>query len=432
MIFIISLISRQFIQPFFIVEKNEFADGLYYNSYAIGEILSDNDWIEKHPEELDDLRAPIYPLFLALVYFFFGIENFKAVYFFQTLLSLHISYLIFILSRQFFSNKKIAYVSLIWSLIYIPYIRYTAMIGRETLIFYLFIIAFYFGYKFLINRKVKHSFLFLISLILLVHTDPRYLLFTPIILLPLIDMSGFRKGLLQYLKFLLSFALLMAPWAVRNYYYFDGIVIISPKYLDFRNSIEFRNQKQFKNQYTTKSFMKSSAGIGNQKFTIKNNKDIINDSERILILKGENPNKRSDKEIRAVLDNKRPADTYILKRIWMFKQFWRVTNFSGDFFPYPSGTFNIWSLKHNLSNIILYGSLLPFFIISLFYNYRKRKLISRYFLYVIMMQTLVHTLIWSRERYRHPIDALIIILGIHGMFLTYNYFKKINYGKYLR
>ena len=432
MIFIISLISRQFIQPFFIVEKNEFADGLYYNSYAIGEILSDNDWIEKHPEELDDLRAPIYPLFLALVYFFFGIENFKAVYFFQTLLSFLISYLIFILSCQFFSNKKMAYVSLIWSLVYVPYIRYSAMIGREILIFSLLIIAFYFGYKFLINRKVKHSFFFLISLIFLVHTDPRYLLFIPIIFLPLFDISGFRKGLLQYSKFILLFSLLMAPWAIRNYFYFDGIVIISPKYLDFRSNTQFEDQQQFKDEYTTKSFMKSSFGFGNPNFTIKSSKDIIYDNERKMILKGENPQNRSQKEVQAIIDGKLPANDFLSKRVWMFKQFWRVTNFSGDFFPYPSGVFNIWSLKHNFSNILLYGSLLPFFIFSLVSNFSKRRLIFNYSLSILIMQTLIHTFVWSRERYRHPIDAIIIIFGVHGMFLAYNYLKNLNGEKYLK
>ncbi len=432
MILSITLISRLLLQPFFILEKNEFADGLYYNSYAIGEILNDKEWVEKHPEELDVLRPPAYPLFLAIIYFFFGVENFKAVYFFQTMLSLFISYIIFLLSYQMFRNKKVAYLALLWSLIYVPYIRYSSMIGRDIFLFYLFIIVFYYGYKFILTQTSKNYIGFLISYIIIVHTDPRYLLFVPIIILPLLDIYGIKQGIVQYSKFLLTFALLMTPWTLRNYYYFDGLVIISPKYLDFRNNIEFDNAQSFKHEYNAKSFMKSSIGFGDPNFTIKSSKDIIYNNERSLILQGQNPHGRSDKEIQAVIDGKRPANDFISKRIWMFKQFWRVTNFHGDFFPYPSGVFNIWSLNHNMSNIMLYGSLLPFFIISLVYNFQKRKLISKYFLYVIMTQTLIHTFIWSRERYRHPIDALIIILGVHGMFLTYNYLKKIRYDLNLK
>lgn len=419
-------------QPFFVTEKIDFADGLYYNSYAIGEILNDEEWKLQHPKEIDDLRAPVYPLLLATVYLFFGIENFKAVYLFQTILSIFVAYLIYLLSYQIFRNKKMAYLSLLWSLCYIPYIRYSAMLGRESLIFFLFILSFYLGLKFLINRERKYVLGFSISFLFLVHTDPRYLLFIPTIFIPLYDFYGLKIGLTKFFKFLFLFCFLMTPWTVRNYYYYGGFVIVSPKYLDFREQNTFETQEDFKNSYSVKDFIMNSMGFGRQTYTIKSEKDIILEDERQLILKGINNKNRTDKEIQAVKNGKYPADNYISKRIWMFKQFWRVTNFSGDFFPYPSGIFNIWSLKHNLSNIVLYGSLLPFFIFSLMHNFRKRKLISRYFFYIIMTQSLIHTFIWSRERYRHPIDALIIIFGIHGMFLTYKYLKKSKIGIYLK
>ena len=173
--------------------------------------------------------------------------------------------------------------------------------------------------------------------------------------------------------------------------------------------------------------MLSSAGKGDQSFTIKNKIDVIYDDERNLILEGKNPQNRSFKELEAVRSGKAPADSYISKRFWMLKQFWRVTNFNGDFFPYPSGIFTIWSLKHNIVNIIFYGILLPFFIFSLIFNFNKKSLDIKYFLYIILYQCVIHTFIWSRVRYRHPIDPLIIIFGVNGMFLLYQYLndKKI-------
>ena len=125
LIFLFAFIFRFLIQPYFIKEKKDFADGLYYNSYAIVEILNDQNWAEINRDQIDNLRAPGYPLFLALIYFIFGIENFKMVYLFQNILSLWLAYFIYKLSYQIFKNKNAALVSLIWSLFYLPAIRYS-------------------------------------------------------------------------------------------------------------------------------------------------------------------------------------------------------------------------------------------------------------------------------------------------------------------
>ena len=58
LIFLFAFFFRLLIQPYFIKEKKDFADGLYYNSYAIVEILNDKDWAEKNFDQVDNLRAP--------------------------------------------------------------------------------------------------------------------------------------------------------------------------------------------------------------------------------------------------------------------------------------------------------------------------------------------------------------------------------------
>ena len=101
----------------------------------------------------------------------------------------------------------------------------------------------------------------------------------------------------------------------------------------------------------------------------------------------------------------------------MLKQFWRVTNFNGDFFPYPSGIFTIWSLKHNIVNIIFYGILLPFFIFSLIFNFNKKSLDIKYFLYIILYQCVIHTFIWTELDIVIRIDPLIIIFAVNVFFI---------------
>ena len=144
LIFIFAFFSRLLVQPYFIKEKKDFADGLYYNSYAIVEVLNDKDWAEKNFDQVDNLRAPGYPLFLAFIYFLFGIENFKMVYLSQTVLSLWLAYFIFKLSYQIFKNENIARLSLLWSLFYVPYIRYSYLFGRDSFVFFSFFCLFIF------------------------------------------------------------------------------------------------------------------------------------------------------------------------------------------------------------------------------------------------------------------------------------------------
>ena len=54
-------------------------------------------------------------------------------------------------------------------------------------------------------------------------------------------------------------------------------------------------------------------GFGNQSYTIKDETVIIDESERELIINGENPGGRSLKELEAVRSGKRPADNFISK-----------------------------------------------------------------------------------------------------------------------
>ena len=215
------------------------------------------------------------------------------------------------------------------------------------------------------------------------------------------------------------------PWLIRNYYYYDGIVVISTKYLDLRKKANtFSSSQNFRENYTEADFMKQSMGSGNINFTIKDSTKIISERERKLIKQGLNLNSRSLGEVEAVLNDIYPPSTFWAKRWFMFKQLWRPTKFRGDFFPYPGGSYNVWSLKHNLINLIFYGVLLPFMLVGIVTLFRKRRKELIFFAIPIIAQTIIHTFIWSRERYRHPIDTFIIILAVYGFVTILNFIQE--------
>ena len=71
-----------------------------------------------------------------------------------------------------------------------------------------------------------------------------------------------------------------------------------------------------------------------------------------------------------------------------------------------------------------YGILLPFLVLSVFlmFRYRDKHLI---FLFLpVAFQSLIHIFSWSRERYRHPVDSLIIILAMWAVILTFQQVRK--------
>lgn len=387
-------------------------DAIGYNEYAAA-ILQKGDWLT-NPDFIGNSRPPVYPLFIALIYVFFGINNYIAVYIFQAVISAATCFYIYKLCKRIF-NEKAALLSLIWAGFYIPYLRYVRTLLRETSEFFLVIVIFYYVYLYL-NEKVnknKYFWVFSLSYFLLIHMSPKYLFFLPFMVIVFILYNPFFQGVKKYIMFFGVTVLLMVPWTLRNYIAYDGFVLIGSKNLDFRN-----NHKKSMNE----NFMKESFKVGQASESIHDN--IITEDERKLIKQGLNPKNRSKDEIIAVKNDIYPPSGYWERRLYMLIQFWRPTKFKGDFFPYPSGKFNKWSFRHNVSNILCYGSLLPFMIIGIFVLIRSRNKDVVFLIFPPLMQALFHMLVWSRERYRHPIDAFIIILGVYGLYLGLKLLKK--------
>lgn len=374
-----------------------------YNSYALA-ILQNSDWLT-NPQFHGDYRTPIYPFFIAIIYLIFGINNFVAVYFFQVITSILTCLYIYKFSKKIFDDK-VAVLSLIWAGCYIFYLYYVGILLRETLIFFFIIALFYHLYLFLIEEYLNliNFCIFSILYFLLIHTDPRYLFYLPFLISLFIIYQPIRIGLKKYFIFIGITILLMIPWTIRNYIAYDGFVLINKRTLDLTNpnaSIRLQPLKMEEITPTT---------------------GYPTEEEREIIINGGNPNNRSPEEVKAIKKGVRAPNSLINRRLWNLKEQWRVWKFSGSYRPW--GDFRgAWSLKHNVSSSICYGSLLPFMVFSIFYLIRKKEKIVWFLLFPPIIQTILHVLMWGKDRYRIPIDSFVIILGVYGMWLVYQYVR---------
>jgi 4-amino-4-deoxy-L-arabinose transferase-like glycosyltransferase len=387
-------------------------DGTGYIAYA-KTILTDPGWIMRADFQ-DSFRAPIYPLFLSFVYRIFGVNNIF-VYVIQSLINTFLILAIYKFAQRFF-NEKVALLSFIWAGIYFWYINYSCKILRESLVFFLFFISFYYLWDIIENIKKRNGYLsflaFVLSWSILIHTDPKFLFYLPFLGLIFLIFMPFKKAVIRYLLFLTILVLVGFPWFVRNYKVYNGPVIISER-------VDLRDIK--------KTYISKAATLGREKRNKIYNKEYPSELERIQIKNGLNPNNRSTQEVLAILDNVYPTKNFLEREMFYFRDLWFPYRFESEYRPWPDCRFcpkSILNLR-KIGKLIFYGSLLPFMVLSIIY-FTKKKQIKYYFLIIpIVIQTILHLLTWSQFRYRIPVDAFVIILGCNGMYIFYYRIKKL-------
>lgn len=421
LLFLILFFSIRILFSFTIGGEGIIQDGVSFNSYALA-ILNQPDWLID-PDFYGHYRPPVYPLFLAVIYYVFGLENIYMVYFMQAILSTMTVYYIYKLASSIF-NKNEALLAFYWAGIYIFYIRFVGWIYRETLVTFLMIYLIYHLWLFF-DRKNKVNFLknidiwkFIIAFILLLHTDARYLAYIPFLLILFVIYEGFYRGIKYCSVVFIILVLMIIPWTIRNYIAYEGFVLINTRTLDMTQNkasirLELLNLKEINNVAESASFAK------------RFNKNYPSESERILIKRGENPNNRLDHEIQLIMNDVYPATSYINRKLYYLKRMLYPFRFWWDYSPFPMAKLNPpWSLRNHLITIPLYGTLIPFMFIGIFQLIKKNFKAVWILVIPIFLQVLIHFFTFGMLRYRIPIDAFIIILGCYGIQYTLKYAKK--------
>lgn len=384
-------------------------DSMAYHRYA-QTIAESSSWLTSADFEGSE-RAPGYPLFIAAVYFLFGENNVTAVYIFQALLNVLTCLYIYKLSSRVF-DKRAAFLSFVWSGLYVFYFYYMGFLLRETLIFFLIIVFFYYLYLTMTDeeKRSKNFWLFSASYIFLVHTDARYLFYLPFLLILFIRYRPFFRGIKEYLLFLAAFVLMLVPWTVRNIAAYDGFVLINTRTLDLRP----------KNERSPKPLSRFSDQILNFKRITETKRSVYpTEKERIMIKQGLNPHNRSKEEIAAVKKDVYPPSGFVERKLFWMAELWRPVRFSYYYTPFPDAKFQPrWTWPHNLSSLLSYGILLPFMMLGGFFLIKRKNKDALFLFFPILLQTLLHVLHCGVWRYRVPVDGFIIMIALYGVVQT--------------
>ena len=172
------------------------------------------------------VRPPVYPIFLALVYKFFG-RNYTIVHLIQTIISSLIIVLIYLLSNKFFNDIRIAFFSAMICAIWPAFIVYTGIIGTETLYSFIFILFLYFLY--IAHTKLDIKYYILSGIVLgITNLTRSTIVFYPLFLIVIEYLI--KKDVKKIKNILLMFVLSMLivlPWTIRNYKVFGRFLLIN-------------------------------------------------------------------------------------------------------------------------------------------------------------------------------------------------------------
>jgi len=391
----------------------EFRDDWDYISYG-KQINEQGIWLEDTGKLKDARIGPGFPLIIAALFRIFG-ENYYAIFILNALISSLIPLVIYFLGKQVFSRKT-ALLSALWGVIYILHIHYVNAVLKEIwlafllpLLIYLFILE---------VKKDKINWLSLLLSVLyafLIHMDERYFTYFPVFAISffVLDNDYWGKRLKKAALFVIIVLILMIPWLVRNYQIYGRIVILTERTTRFTDKIfgykeEVEERKREKAELT--SYLKA---------------------KRDSILLG----KEVDEEIKgnwirkmkkAIAKRDVPHEFNTAERWWAeLKEFWRPIRLRGSYVGNGLRYEPPYTLKHNLGEGLTYGILLPFFLIGCYFVIKRKNKYGIFFIVIIFAQTFIHVVLAHvRNRYRIPVDSLIILISFYGITKLINKIKK--------
>lgn len=235
-IFILAL----FLRLLAVIEKKEqgqlvlLSDDKQYDNIAVN-IISGNGFSEIAGQKVPTaVRTPIYPLFLACIYLFFG-HNYTMVQIVQAFLGAILCILIFYISELIYHDKKISIIASVLVAIYKPFIWGFNYYGGPTCLLseymYMFIIglAILALFSFMKEKNIKLGILAGVSMGLAILTRPEFSLFPILLIFYLFYTSrvSIKELVKKYFVFYLSIILTLTPWAVRNYIMFGKFIPLS-------------------------------------------------------------------------------------------------------------------------------------------------------------------------------------------------------------
>lgn len=305
----------------------------------------------------------------------------------QSLLLMLQASLIYKIALILFRKKEVAFISFIIMLFYPFFVYYQALLLSETLFITLFIISFYFLYRWY-EEGFRLSIYFILTNIfftLTIYSKGTLSILPPLLIsiFYFLNTYNFKTTIKIFGYSLMLYMIVMSSWWVRNYTIFD-------KFIPFTTSSSM-------NLYLGANEKNEFAGVDWSKDV---DIDFVNKVNSI-----EDERQRSHIYKQKAFEFIKNDTRQYMKLMWLkFKRFYNFT-FNADSFS---------SIYYNLLSIFSYGIVMIFALITSIWTIKEWKKLSAIYI-VIGYYTLIHIVYIASLRYRLPIEPLLILLASYSL-----------------
>jgi 4-amino-4-deoxy-L-arabinose transferase-like glycosyltransferase len=183
------------------------------------------------PTRSTAVKTPVFPFLVLLVFFFFGMKNFFALFLVHALLSSFTCWLLFLSIDKF--SRSIALIASVAFAVYPPFIHHSVTIPESTtLALFLISIFFYELVSLYETFTPKRWILAGITSGILAMTEPMTIpfIFLTFFYIACLALSSWKKIFVEILLVTIVFAVTVAPWTIRNYLVFKEFVFIKSSF----------------------------------------------------------------------------------------------------------------------------------------------------------------------------------------------------------
>lgn len=309
--------------------------------------------------------APGYRMLLALAFKLLGVSWWTAVIM-NSILGATTTLFLYRIGERLL-GKRVGLASALWLGLCVNHMHFASLATRDVLVTFLLTwLAYALARPFYRMRTATWT-AFLCMLLL--HTEPMFLLLLPVLVVFLAVASTHHRALsAQYVfLFLASLFVFFIPWTARNFFVYHDVVPVSLE----------------ATRYTAP----------------------------VTRLLGEGP-----PEPAAIAH----PDAVTIEKPGFFaneREFWRVVRlepFAGDpkhgLVPEPA-----WSLRHNATSVLNYGVLLPFFVAGCAFAFSRRQRAALVLASVVLTYAVARGFVGVSDSSRLWIEPLIILLAFYGV-----------------
>jgi 4-amino-4-deoxy-L-arabinose transferase-like glycosyltransferase len=371
-------------------------DAVQYHHFGLS-IATDPDWFGKHL----GMVPPLYPLFLASVYSITG-DCPRCGLYAQSLLAGLCAGMVFLIGRRL-AGRAVGLLAAACVLAHPAILVWGCMLLREDLVLLTFLLTLYLALE--LRHDVSRSKVMLLGLAysLLIHTDPRFLIYFPLLgLLVLLQRRWHRWRWIPALIFAGTVLILLVPWTVRNYVAYGRFVLIDVRTLGL---IQMKDLGEIGYEKPPREVDELALAHG----TIK---------------AGElKPAASAVTGVREAAGSAPSVESRFARLLriapWNFTEFWRICRFREGYNPVLGRIEPKWSRSHNLGSILYFAPLIILSLVGTVLCFQRDRLAAIVLFAPLVVHTFLHMTQFVTQRYRLPIELIMILLSMLALVAIY-------------